>query len=246
MGTKINPKPVFRIQRVNNLSVVLDFIKQQLGIRLENMGADDICSGNVKMILGLAWTLICHFQFAGLDMKAQMTAKGAVLEWASGLGVKLSNVTSDLEDGKALCSIVNSLRPGLLDMDAVDRQTPLENVNMALNALEKHCDVPHIVDAEDIVSHPEEKSMITFLAELMKVKRTEGAAQAAAPREVVKKAVVDTSVASAQPLVAAVSGKKPDFSSLSASANTVPALLFSAAKQYSNFRAYSDGMGAQV
>jgi hypothetical protein len=182
MGTKINPKPVFRIQRVNNLSVVLDFIKQQLGIRLENMGADDICSGNVKMILGLAWTLICHFQFAGLDMKAQMTAKGAVLEWANSLGIKVNNVTSDFEDGKVLCRIVDALRPGLIDMSAVDRQSPLDNVNMALNALEKHCGVPHIVDAEDIVSHPEEKSMITFLAELMRVKRAEGAeAPRAAP-----------------------------------------------------------------
>jgi hypothetical protein len=64
------------------------------------------------MILGLVWTMICHFQFAGLDMKAQKTAKGAVLEWANALGVKITNVTTDFEDGKVLCQIVDSLRPG--------------------------------------------------------------------------------------------------------------------------------------
>ncbi len=55
----------------------------------EILEIDDICSGNLKMILGLVWTLISHFQFAGMDMKAQMTAKGAVLEWANGLGIKV-------------------------------------------------------------------------------------------------------------------------------------------------------------
>ena len=66
---KINSKAVFRIQKVNNVAVVMQFIKDQ-GIRVENMGPEDIVNGNMKMVLGLIWTLISHYHVqAGDDSK---------------------------------------------------------------------------------------------------------------------------------------------------------------------------------
>ena len=50
---------------MNNVAVSISFIRDALGIRLENMGAEDVASGNLKMIMGLLWSLISHYQLRG-------------------------------------------------------------------------------------------------------------------------------------------------------------------------------------
>ncbi len=259
---------MFRIQKVNNLSVIFSFLKDDLGIRLENMGPEDVCGGNVKMILGLVWTLISHFQFEGLNIKAQMSARGAVLEWARGLvapsGLEVANLSSDWEDGRILCAIVHGLRPDLLDLNDVKHSSPIDKINHCLSILEQNCKVPHILDAQDILSQPDEKSLITFLAEVMKVKR-EGVPKtstvaAAAPRSIPAPVVVTTATTTttaAGPSSNVLSpGRVPPSSAVSpgrpspggalpnAPANTIPALLFAAAKQFGTSRCYADDMGA--
>lgn len=53
-------------------------------------GSGDIINGNVKLILGLIWTLILHYQISigfgikaedGQDGKSGKTGKQALLEW---------------------------------------------------------------------------------------------------------------------------------------------------------------------
>lgn len=50
-----------RVQRIENLNKVLDFLKRKR-IQLENIGAEDILDGNERLILGLIWTIILRFQ----------------------------------------------------------------------------------------------------------------------------------------------------------------------------------------
>lgn len=38
------------------------FILNRTAIRLENIGSEDIVDKNLKLILGLIWTLILHYQ----------------------------------------------------------------------------------------------------------------------------------------------------------------------------------------
>ena len=54
-------------------------------------GSGDIINGNIKLILGLIWTLILHYQISigfgikddedGADQKQGKTGKQALLEW---------------------------------------------------------------------------------------------------------------------------------------------------------------------
>ena len=170
---KLNPKPVFKIQKVNNLAVVFNFIKEQ-GIRLENMGPEDVANGNLKMVLGLLWTLISHYQVRNLgggDEHSKSDNRKLVLGWINkivgALGFSVSNFTHDFQDGKVLAAIIYSYQPDLVDMDAIHQNEALENAELALSCLERHFDVPHIVDAQDIVNSPDEKSMLTFLNEMI-------------------------------------------------------------------------------
>lgn len=189
---KVNPKPVFRIQKINNLSVVLSFIKDQ-GIRIENLGPDDICDGNLKMIMGLVWTLISHYQLqelakAALDNSGpssnvpvtSSSAKQTILNWVSerlaGSGVKVTNLTTDWQDGRVLALLVHSLDPNVWTgaSDSQSDEAALARLERALLCLENDFGVPHIVDAQDIHRHPDEKSMMTFLGEMMKSLGAEG------------------------------------------------------------------------
>lgn len=45
---------------MENANKALEFIKFH-GVGLTNIGAEDIVSGNLKLILGLIWTLIMRF-----------------------------------------------------------------------------------------------------------------------------------------------------------------------------------------
>ncbi|KAF4526810.1 hypothetical protein B566_EDAN017999 [Ephemera danica] len=50
-----------RFHMLQNVQVVLDFLRYRK-IKLVNIRAEDIVDGNPKLILGLIWTIILHFQ----------------------------------------------------------------------------------------------------------------------------------------------------------------------------------------
>src|SRR5687768_5375682 len=58
---KFNKKPAIRPQKLENLSFALKFIKLER-VKLIAIGPEDICDGNLKLDLGLIWTLILRFQ----------------------------------------------------------------------------------------------------------------------------------------------------------------------------------------
>ena len=57
---KYASNPRLRVQKCENVHKSLEFIKGR-GIGLYNIGAEDIVDGNLKLILGLIWTLILRF-----------------------------------------------------------------------------------------------------------------------------------------------------------------------------------------
>jgi hypothetical protein len=71
--------PKMRIQMIENIQTALDIIEKDSNIRIVNIGAQEICDGNLKIILGLIWSLISHFH--GIprgDIKSgQSTARAA-------------------------------------------------------------------------------------------------------------------------------------------------------------------------
>ena len=49
------------MQKNENLNNVLAFIQSE-GLKLVNIGSGDIAGGNIRIILGLIWTLILRYQ----------------------------------------------------------------------------------------------------------------------------------------------------------------------------------------
>lgn len=163
---KIHPasKPSqMKIKMVENLGTCLRYIKEK-GIKLVAIGPEDIWAGNLKLILGLIWTLILRFQIACDDDPGGV--KAALLAWVNSVinpqGLHVSDFKGSWCDGKAFCGLVNALQPGQIDLAKCNH--PINDMERAFGDSEKLFNIPKILDAIDVVEHPDELSIMTYAA----------------------------------------------------------------------------------
>jgi filamin len=158
-------KPRVEAQKLDNLAAALQFIKDQ-GIKFVNIGPEDIYHGNTKLVFGLVWTLIQRYQIGIRNQR--ISTKGILTVWSQAMlpDLPITNLTSDWNDGQALCGLVENLCPGLcpdyLDLDPQDK---LENVKMGMHLAETHLGVPSLIEPEDFVDpNIDEMSVMTYLS----------------------------------------------------------------------------------
>jgi len=162
IGAKYNKTPKIRSQQLENTSLALKFV-QQNGIKLVGIGPEDITDNNLKLILGLIWTLILRFQIqrGGFEGKAEL------LEWVrkqvAPYGERPNNFNLDWKNGKVLSALTDSLQPGVMPQDtwSGDALTDLER---AEDIAEKEYQIPKLIDAIDIHECPDELAMMTYIS----------------------------------------------------------------------------------
>ncbi|EEB09417.2 alpha-actinin [Schizosaccharomyces japonicus yFS275] len=163
--------PRLRVQKVENVNKALDYIKSK-GIPLTNIGAEDIVDGNLKLILGLLWTLILRFTIADISEEG-LTAKEGLLLWCQRKTVEyfpdvdIQDFSRSWTSGLGFCALIHQHRPDLLDFRSLDKTKHKENMQLALDIAHKHIGIPPLIDVEDIcdVERPDERSIMTYVAE---------------------------------------------------------------------------------
>ncbi|MED6270274.1 actinin alpha 2 [Characodon lateralis] len=76
------PKPdrgKMRFHKIANVNKALDFITSK-GVKLVSIGAEEIVDGNVKMTLGMIWTIILRFAIQDISVE-ETSAKEGLLLW---------------------------------------------------------------------------------------------------------------------------------------------------------------------
>jgi filamin len=132
---RYNKKPNFRSQKLENVSIALNFLEAE-GITLVNIDSTDITDCKLKLIMGLIWTLILHYSISmpmydGPELGGHVedkTPKQRLLGWMQNKvpGLPINNFTSDWQDGIRVGALVDSVAPGLCpDWDDWD---PAENI----------------------------------------------------------------------------------------------------------------------
>ena len=176
---RYNKNTKIRAQKMENVQQALDFLKKEK-VKLVNIRSADLVDGNLKLILGLVWTLILHYQISlGFKDNSGLTPKQALLKW---LQEKLKNrpagppknLTSDWIDGLRLAALCDEIAPGLFpDADSLKSADATENVRDGIEQAYEYLDVPKLMNPEDI-AHPniDEKSMMTYLSEFIDAKLT--------------------------------------------------------------------------
>ncbi|KAG7463096.1 hypothetical protein MATL_G00191790 [Megalops atlanticus] len=166
------PKPdrgKMRFHKIANVNKALDFITSK-GVKLVSIGAEEIVDGNVKMTLGMIWTIILRFAIQDISVE-ETSAKEGLLLWcqrktAPYRNVNVQNFHVSWKDGLAFCALIHRHRPDLIDYAKLNKDDPLGNLNLALDIAEKHLDIPKMLDAEDIVNtpKPDERAIMTYVS----------------------------------------------------------------------------------
>ena len=134
-----------------------------------SVGAEDICDGNLKLILGMIWCLICRYQIADISTTTRkISAKKVLLQWMQAQLPQhhITNFTKDWNNGITLAALIDSLQPGLIpDWQSWSPSTSRENVARAMAIAEENFDIPQIIEPEDMAaSHPDELSVMCYLS----------------------------------------------------------------------------------
>uniref|UniRef100_A0A8C7ZJL3 Actinin alpha 3a n=1 Tax=Oryzias sinensis TaxID=183150 RepID=A0A8C7ZJL3_9TELE len=160
------PKPdkgKMRFHKIANVNKALDFICSK-GVKLVSIGAEEIVDGNVKMTLGMIWTIILRFAIQDISVE-ETSAKEGLLLWCQRKTAPYRNVNV-WKDGLALCALIHRHRPDLIDYSKLRKDDPIGNLNTAFEVAEKFLDIPRMLDAEDIVNtpKPDEKAIMTYVS----------------------------------------------------------------------------------
>ncbi|XP_043944575.1 filamin-C isoform X3 [Protopterus annectens] len=185
MYRKYHTRPNFRQMKLENVSVALEFLDRE-HIKLVSIDSKAIVDGNLKLILGLIWTLILHYSISmpmwededEEDAKKQ-TPKQRLLGWIQNKVPQLpiTNFNKDWRDGKALGALVDNCAPGLCpDWEAWDPKQPVQNAREAMQQADDWLGVPQVIAPEEIVDpNVDEHSVMTYLSQFPKAKLKPGA-----------------------------------------------------------------------
>ncbi|XP_075967347.1 filamin-C isoform X6 [Anarhichas minor] len=185
MFRKYHSRPNFRQMKLENVSVALEFLERE-HIRLVSIDSKAIVDGNLKLILGLIWTLILHYSISmpmwededDEDAK-KLTPKQRLLGWIQNKVPQLpiTNFHRDWRDGKALGALVDNCAPGLCpDWENWDPSQPVENAREAMQQADDWLGVPQVIAPEEIVDpNVDEHSVMTYLSQFPKSKLKPGA-----------------------------------------------------------------------
>uniref|UniRef100_A0A3Q3Q3E4 Calponin-homology (CH) domain-containing protein n=1 Tax=Monopterus albus TaxID=43700 RepID=A0A3Q3Q3E4_MONAL len=169
-----------RVHSLNNVNRALQIL-QKNNVELVNIGAADIVDGNHKLILGLIWSIILHWQVKDVmkDVMAdlqQTNSEKILLSWVRQNTrpypqVNVVNFSSSWNDGLAFNALIHSHRPELFDWSSVEKKTSaIDRLEHAFNKAEQHLGIERLLDPEDVaVPHPDKKSIIMYVTSLFQV-----------------------------------------------------------------------------
>ena len=129
-------------------------------------GPVDIYNGELKLIMGLIWTLIRRYQIRSTGR--DLSTKAAMLAWVNTQipEQKIKNFTTNWNDGVALCALVDRVQPGVCPQyGTLDRSNKLSNCSLGMKLSEEKLNIPKVLEPEDLC-HPEidEISVMTYIS----------------------------------------------------------------------------------
>ncbi len=104
-----NRRPANQHHYLENASTALNAIEAD-GVKLVNIGNVDIVNGNLKLILGLIWSLIVRYQIG----RSKFPPRKLMLAWLQAAlpQCRVSNLTTDWNSGILLSALIDYCEPG--------------------------------------------------------------------------------------------------------------------------------------
>ncbi|XP_048033232.1 filamin-B isoform X2 [Megalobrama amblycephala] len=185
MFRKYHIRPTFRQLKLDNVSVALEFLDHEK-VKLVSIDSKAIVDGNLKLILGLVWTLIQHYSIStpvwedeANDSVSKLTPEMRLLGWIQNKVPELpiTNFSQDWQDGKAIGALVDGLAPGLCpDWESWDAVHRVSNTKEAMQQADDWLGIPQLIAPEEILDPAvDEQSVMTYLSLFPKARLKPGA-----------------------------------------------------------------------
>uniref|UniRef100_A0A9J7XGK7 Filamin B, beta (actin binding protein 278) n=1 Tax=Cyprinus carpio carpio TaxID=630221 RepID=A0A9J7XGK7_CYPCA len=185
MFRKYHTRPTFRQLKLDNVSVALEFLDHEK-VKLVSIDSKAIVDGNLKLILGLVWTLIQHYSIStpvwedeANESVSKKTPEMRLLGWIQNKVPELpiTNFSQDWQDGKALGALVDGLAPGLCpDWESWDTVHRVSNTKEAMQQADDWLGIPQLIAPEEILDPAvDEQSVMTYLSLFPKARLKPGA-----------------------------------------------------------------------
>ncbi|CAG0919941.1 unnamed protein product, partial [Notodromas monacha] len=159
--------PINQHQFLENVQFALNSIEND-GIKLVNIGNEDIVNGNLKLILGLIWSLILRYQIG----RSKFPPKKLMLAWLQAVipECRPTNFTSDWNSGISLSALLDYCKPGLFpNWRDLDPNDGIRNCKRAMELAQREFDIPMVLEPEYLASpYLDELSGMTYLSYFMK------------------------------------------------------------------------------
>jgi filamin len=160
-----NKHPRVINQKYENNNIAIDFITKE-GIKLVNIGSEDLTDGRPKLILGLIWTLILHYQVASGG--SDQSAKNDLLQWVRSKipEYDIKGFTKDWNDGRALNGLVDALAPGAAPGHrGLDPSKGNDNNSKGMDLAHENLGIPYVIAPEDLANPKvDEQSVMTYIS----------------------------------------------------------------------------------
>ncbi|XP_038221210.1 dystrophin-like [Zerene cesonia] len=162
-----------RVHHLNNVNAALRALAAA-GVRLVNISSGDIVDGNPKLVLGLVWSIILHWQvhyhLKELMSELQQTnLEKTLLAWCrthtqNYSGVDVTNFSSSWADGLAFNALLHRWRPQLFEWAALAARPPAARLEHAFRLAHTHLRIDRLLDPEDVnTPNPDKKSIMMYV-----------------------------------------------------------------------------------
>ena len=170
LGTHVrvpHPHAQTRFQMLENQNHFLMLLKRR-GLRLVNIGAEDLVDGKRTMLLGLSWTLILRFEiqrYGANELELMQWVKESIYDYH----VDVSSWEQSFSNGLAFTALIHEYAPEAYETQFAAHATaePLAMLRSAFSLAEEHLCVPRLLDEEELARGVADKrSVITYVAKL--------------------------------------------------------------------------------
>eukprot|EP01114_Cavostelium_apophysatum_P013515 TRINITY_DN328_c0_g1_i1.p1 TRINITY_DN328_c0_g1~~TRINITY_DN328_c0_g1_i1.p1 ORF type:complete len:439 (-),score=191.01 TRINITY_DN328_c0_g1_i1:119-1435(-) len=170
IGQKYDQKPDSRIKMIQNLHIALQFLEKNLEVRV-TCSAEDFVDHNLKMILGLLWSLFKKFRIATIKHQDKSSEEGLLL-WVRNTtegykDVNIENYKQSFRDGLAFTALCDKFvdNKETFDFDKFTKENGVDNLNAAFDAAEKHLGIPKLLEAQEVFDgNTDERSLVLYIS----------------------------------------------------------------------------------
>ncbi|XP_070070104.1 filamin-B isoform X2 [Drosophila takahashii] len=162
-----NRRPANQHHYLENATTALKSIEAD-HIKLVNIGNVDIVNGNIKLILGLIWSLIVRYQIG----RSKFPPRKLMLAWLQAAlpDCRITNLTTDWNSGVNLAALLDYCQPGLFPhWRSLDPNQSVRNCTQTMDLAQREFGVPKVLEPEYLASPwLDELSGMTYLSYFMK------------------------------------------------------------------------------